>query len=198
MNTVNNLTRIWLKRSDCENDILTLFVKNELFSKHADHSLSWPCFKTYERSKRSRDRFADTAATQTSIVSKDIMGCLIWLCLPGYPIIAIWNNKNQNGHRICKTVYGHINYWKWLLTRREMDPCATKIPKIGKESSFRLEFAFWIGAEKDIWRDPKPTCTIWIFKEYAPKVIITMVLQKKKQNDKSNQRDRYAVTLALS
>lgn len=157
--------------------------------------MKWLCLKTYERSKRSRDRFADTAATQISIVSKDIMGYLIWICPPRYPPIAIWNNKNQNGHRICKTVYGHINYWKWMLTRREMDPCATKILKIGKELSFRLKFAFWIGAEKDIRRDPKPTCTLWIFKEYVPKVIITMVLEKM-QNDKTNQRDRYALSLS--
>ena len=28
---------------------------------------------------------------------------------PEHPIIAIWNNRNQNSHRICKTVYFEIS-----------------------------------------------------------------------------------------
>ena len=54
------------------------------------------------------DLFADTAAILISIVSKDIMGCsgqIDTYLSPGYPIIAIWNNRNQNGDRICKTFY---------------------------------------------------------------------------------------------
>ena len=50
--------------------------------------------------------FTDTAAILISIVSKDIMeGKLMCICPPGHPIIAIRNNRNQNGGRICKKVY---------------------------------------------------------------------------------------------
>ena len=60
------------------------------------------------------DLFADTVAILISIVSKDIMGCsggkINMYLPPGHPIIAIWNNRNQNGRRICKKVYFNFSF----------------------------------------------------------------------------------------
>ena len=51
----------------------------------------------------------------------DALGANEYIYLPpGHPIIAIWNNRNQNGHCICKTVY-LITFWstgqRWRLTQ---------------------------------------------------------------------------------
>lgn len=36
---------------------------------------------------------------------------------PGYPIIAIWNERNQNGHRICKTVYARSTHHRCVQSQ---------------------------------------------------------------------------------